>query len=122
MSYVPENTENLAGLNYLIPSPIKNSACKRFNMFLRWMARSGPVDLHLWKKIPAGKLIIPLDIHVAKLSRKLNLTVRKNNDWKAAEEVTEKLKQFNPADPVKYDFALFGMGVSDAVPDFLNFI
>lgn len=112
--YLPVN-EDLKGVHYLIPDPDKGSACKRLNLFLRWMARSGPVDLNIWKKIPASKLIIPLDVHVAKLSKKLQLTNRKVNDWKTAEEITAYLKQFDPYDPVKYDFALFGMGISGEV-------
>jgi uncharacterized protein (TIGR02757 family) len=104
--------EDTKGIFFLLPSPEKGSACKRLNMFLRWMVRSGPVDLHLWQEVPADKLIIPLDVHVAKLSRKLSLTDRKVDDWKTAEEITENLKQFDANDPVKYDFAIFGLGVS----------
>lgn len=117
LSYAPENVENLAGLSYLMSSPAKKSSCKRLNMFLRWMVRPGPVDFHLWKKIPASKLIIPLDTHVSMLSRKLNLTAKQTDIWPTAEEITEKLKQFDPADPVKYDFAIFGMGVSNSFPE-----
>ncbi|EKE03622.1 MAG: hypothetical protein ACD_20C00176G0017 [uncultured bacterium] len=104
--------ENVKGFYFLLPSPEKGSACKRLNMFLRWMVRPGPVDLHLWSEIPTSKLIIPLDVHVARLSRKLDLTARKVDDWKTAEEITENLKQFDCKDPAKYDFAIFGMGVS----------
>ena len=106
--YLPIGESNLK----LIPSPDKGSACKRLNMYLRWMVRSGPVDLGIWKEISTSKLIIPLDTHVAKLSRKLHLTERKADDWKTAEEITDKLKEFDAHDPVKYDFALFGMGIS----------
>ncbi|HRS54506.1 MAG TPA: TIGR02757 family protein [Bacteroidales bacterium] len=96
-----------------ISNPEKGSACKRINMFLRWMVRKDDkgVDLGLWHNIPVSKLICPLDIHSARISRKLNLLKRKSNDWQAALELTEKLKQFDPYDPVKYDFALFGLGV-----------
>lgn len=99
------------GIYFLLPSPAKGSACKRLNMFLRWIVRPGPVDLHLWPEVPTSKLLIPLDIHVAKLSRKLGLTERKADDWKTAEEITENLKKFDPNDPAKYDFAIFGMGI-----------
>lgn len=99
------------GFYFLLPSPLKGSACKRLNLFLKWMIRKGPVDLNLWKKVSSSKLIIPLDIHVAKQSRKLGLTERKTDDWKTAEEITDKLKEFDPIDPVKYDFAIFGMGL-----------
>ncbi|MFH0703235.1 MAG: TIGR02757 family protein [bacterium] len=111
-SYIPDKETDLKGIYYLIPNPQKGSACKRLNLFLRWMVRQGPVDLDLWKEIPADKLIIPLDVHVAKQSRTLKLTARKTNDWKTAEEITENLKKFDAKDPVKYDFAIFSMGIS----------
>jgi len=76
------------------------------------MIRKPPVDLHIWKNIPASKLIIPLDTHVGRISRKWKLTERKSDDWKTAEEITEKLKEFDAIDPVKYDFAIFGQGIS----------
>ena len=74
--------------------------------------RRGPVDLNLWKDIPTDKLIIPLDTHVAKQSRKIHLTERKSDDWKTAEQITENLKKLDNNDPVKYDFALFSMGIA----------
>jgi len=111
-SYIPANEDNLSGINYLLPNPSKGSACKRLNLFLKWMIRPGPVDLNNWKKISPNKLIIPLDTHVARLSRKLNLVSRKADDWVTAEEITENLKKLDPNDPVKYDFAIFGLGVS----------
>ena len=88
------------------------SACKRINLALRWLVREGPVDIGLWKKIPPSALHIPLDVHVARTARRLGLLERKSNDKRAVIELTEKLKCFCPDDPVKYDFALFGMGVS----------
>lgn len=96
-----------------IAAPKKNSACKRLNMFLRWMVRNDHkgVDLGIWKKIKPSELIIPLDVHVARVARNLNLLNRKQTDWKAAVELTENLKTFDAADPVKYDFALFGLGI-----------
>ena len=85
------------------------SACKRLNLALRWLVRGGPVDLGLWKAIKPQDLYIPLDVHVMRTARKLNLLTRKSNDKKAVIELTENLRQFCPQDPVKYDFALFGI-------------
>jgi len=89
------------------------AAGKRLNMFLRWMVRSDGrgVDFGLWNKIKPSQLFIPLDFHTGNTSRKLGLLTRKANDWKAVEELTEVLRSFDPEDPVKYDFALFGLGV-----------
>ena len=87
------------------------SACKRINLALRWLVRKGPVDMGLWKSITPAALYIPLDLHVARTSRRLGLIKRKSNDKKAVIELTEKLREFCPEDPVKYDFALFGMGI-----------
>lgn len=97
-----------------IASPAINSTCKRLNMFLRWMVRSdnNGVDFGLWKNISSSQLMIPLDVHVAKISRHLGLLKRRQNDWKAVKELTEVLRAFDRRDPVKYDFALFGMGVA----------
>jgi len=90
----------------------KGVAGKRLNMYLRWMVRKdGPVDFGLWKKIPSKALYMPLDLHTSNVSRKLGLLSRKHNDWKAVEELTDNLKKFDPHDPVKYDFALFGLGI-----------
>jgi len=100
----------------LVPNPIKGSACKRLNMYLRWMVRNDDIDLGLWTEVPTSMLIIPLDAHVSKLSRKLLLTERKQDDWNTAEEITENLKEFDINDPVKYDFAIFGMGISGEKP------
>ena len=110
-SYIPCDETTCRGLFHLIPSPELGSACKRLNLFLKWMIRKSSVDLNIWKNIPANKLIIPLDTHVASISRKWKLTERKSNDWKTAEEITEKLKEFDAIDPVKYDFAIFGLGI-----------
>ena len=97
-----------------IANPAKGSAAKRINMFLRWMIRSDEngVDFGLWKSIPMSSLMIPLDVHSGKTARKLGLLSRKQNDWKAVEELTSTLRIFDPTDPVKYDYALFGMGVN----------
>lgn len=98
-----------------IATPERGSACKRLNMFLRWMVRKDKtgVDFGIWKKIPAAELICPLDLHVARVARKLGLVQRKNNDWDTALELTEHLRKIDPNDPVKYDFALFGLGVME---------
>jgi uncharacterized protein (TIGR02757 family) len=90
-----------------------NSSAKRLNMFLRWMVRNddNEVDFGLWENIPASALMLPLDIHSGEVARGFGLLERKQNDWKAVEEITSVLRSFDPADPVKYDFALFGIGV-----------
>jgi uncharacterized protein (TIGR02757 family) len=90
----------------------KGASGKRLNMFLRWMIRNDAagIDFGLWNEIPASALMLPLDVHTGNVARKLGLLKRKSNDWKAVEEVTETLRIFDAADPVKYDFALFGLG------------
>jgi len=89
-----------------------NSSAKRLNMFLRWMVRSdeNEVDFGLWKNIPASALMLPLDVHTGDVARAYGLLNRKQNDWKAVEEITNVLREFDPIDPIKYDFALFGIG------------
>ena len=87
------------------------SACKKINLALRWLVREGPVDLGLWKKIKPAALFIPLDVHVSRTARRLGLLERKSNDKKAVIALTESLRKFCPEDPVKYDFALFGIGI-----------
>ncbi|MEM7382953.1 MAG: TIGR02757 family protein [Bacteroidota bacterium] len=100
-----------------VATPARNATCKRLNMFLRWMVRQDEqgVDFGLWKQIQPQQLVCPCDVHVARVSRELGLMQRKNTDWQAALELTQNLKQLSPEDPVKYDFALFGMGVSQRV-------
>ena len=102
-----------SGFCFMFAKPENKSALKRINMFLRWMVRAGEVDFNLWKSIKTSELIIPLDTHVARISREFGLLKRKQNDFKSALELTEKLKEFNSLDPVKYDFALFGLGVNE---------
>ncbi len=96
-----------------VSNVMKGSAAKRLNMFLRWMIRNdhNDVDFGLWKKIPMSALFVPLDLHSGNSARKLGLLKRKQNDWKAVEELTNTLREFDPDDPVKYDYALFGLGV-----------
>lgn len=100
------------GLQQFFPSPLKGSACKRMNMFLRWMVRDRDIDFGIWKGIPRNRLVIPLDTHIARISRCLGFTQRASADWKAAVEITEALKKFDPEDPLKYDFALCHHGIS----------
>lgn len=106
-------TEHLPRSEKHIANPEKNASAKRLNMFLRWMVRNDNrgFDFGIWKSIKKEHLICPLDVHSGNSARKLGLLIRKANDWKAACELTEKLRLFAPEDPVKYDFALFGLGV-----------
>lgn len=101
-----------AGFRFFFPTPEKGSSCKRLNLFLRWMVRDRDIDLGIWNGIPKNKLIIPLDIHISRISKCLGLTKRKSADWKMAVEITEALKLFDPDDPLKYDFALCHQGVT----------
>jgi len=94
------------GLRQLIPSPAGGGACKRLNLFLRWMVRDRDIDMGIWKEVSPSSLIIPLDTHIAKVSRTLGLTERKSSDWKTAKEITQSLKILDPHDPLKYDFVL----------------
>src|SRR5689334_3396640 len=98
-----------------IACPRRNSSCKRLNMFLRWMVRkdAAGVDFGIWKKIKPMQLICPIDVHVARVARRFELIHRKQADWQTALELTRQLKKFDPKDPVKYDFALFGLGVME---------
>jgi uncharacterized protein (TIGR02757 family) len=110
--YIPHYTESTKGIRHLIPNPENGSACKRLNLFLKWMVRKGSVDLNIWKNVSTSDLIIPLDTHVARVSRNIGLTERKADDWITASQITEKLKKFDPKDPAKYDFAIFGAGIA----------
>ena len=98
-----------------VANPAKGSAAKRLNMFLRWMVRSSHrgVDLGLWRDISPSVLHIPLDVHTSNVGRKLGLLTRASNDWKAVEELTASLRAIDPVDPVRLDFALFGLGVME---------
>ena len=95
-----------------VATPERNSACKRLNMYLRWMVRQDDrgVDFGIWRNIRPAQLICPCDVHVDRVARQLDLITRKQTDWRTAVELTENLRKFDPADPVKYDFALFGLG------------
>ncbi|MDZ7715869.1 MAG: TIGR02757 family protein [Balneolaceae bacterium] len=97
-----------------ISNPEKNSSSKRLYLYLKWaVRRNSPVDLGLMNFMPASELMIPLDVHVARQARKLGLLTRTYNDWKAVVELTQSLRKLDPYDPVKYDYALFGLGVNE---------
>jgi uncharacterized protein (TIGR02757 family) len=100
------------GFKQFFPSPVGGSACKRANLFLRWMIRNKDIDFGIWKGVPMNKLIIPLDTHIAKISRCIGLSKRKSADWQMAAEITNALKRFDPVDPLKYDFAMCHYGIS----------
>jgi uncharacterized protein (TIGR02757 family) len=110
--------EHLTRTHKHISSPLQKSACKRLNMYLRWMVRkdAAGVDFGLWNFITPAQLICPLDVHVSNVARQLGLLQSPKNDWIAALELTENLKKFEANDPVKYDFALFSMGVIEKSP------
>jgi len=129
---VPEEATIESGLNYFfnyffsledapsrtkkhIASPAKKSTCKRLNMFLRWMVRSDNkgVDFGIWKNISPAQLVCPIDVHVARVAYRFNLLHRSQIDWLAGIELTKYLRKLDPKDPVKYDFALFGLGVME---------
>lgn len=105
------------GLHHLLPAPLGAGAAKRLNLFLRWMVR-GPdaVDFGIWKQVSPARLVIPLDTHIHRIALCLGLTRRKDSSWRTAEEITASLRHLEPADPVKYDFALCHHGMSGACP------
>lgn len=98
-----------------VSSPSQKSTCKRLNMFLRWMVRNDDcgVDFGIWDQLKSADLIMPCDLHVDRVARKLKLITRKQTDWQTAVELTNRLREFDPLDPVKYDFALFGLGIEE---------
>ena len=101
-----------AHLQKHVSNPLQKSACKRLHMFLRWMViNSGEVDFGIWENIPTSYLLCPLDIHSGTVARKLGLLNRMQDDWKAVIELTNSLIDMDPIDPIKYDFALFSLGV-----------
>ena len=99
------------GFYHMIPNPKNGGAMKRMNMFLRWMVRKSAVDIGIWSFMKPKDLYIPLDVHVGRQSREMGLLKRKSNDYQAVRELTFKLREFCPDDPVKYDFAIFSFGV-----------
>ena len=111
---IASNQKPVTGnLSYLLTSPNDGSACKRMNLFLRWMVRRTEPDLGLWHFVDPAKLVIPLDTHVHRIARFLGLTRKKTANWKTARAVTDRLAAFDPADPVRYDFALCRLGILD---------
>ena len=109
----PEGTK---GFRYLLPAPEKGGACKRLNMFLRWLVRKEGVDLGIWEGICPSALVVPLDVHVQRVSRALGLTAKTGSTWKVAEDITHSLSQLDPSDPLKYDFLLFSLGAWGDLP------
>jgi len=105
--------KNDKALRYLLTSPRDGSACKRMNLFLRWMIRRTPPDLGIWGFVDPGKLIVPLDTHVHRITTFLGLNRRKTADWKAARSITDRLARFRQDDPVRYDFAICRLGILD---------
>lgn len=101
------------GVAYFFPRPSGGSGCKRLNLFLRWMVRKDGVDFGIWSKVPAAKLIIPLDTHVIRVGRCLRLTGYTSPGWKMAVDITDSLRALDPEDPVKYDFSLCHIGMAD---------
>lgn len=114
--YGTDSLPKEAGVRFFFPTPANGSPCKRLNLYLRWMVRRDKLDMGLWKGIGPSRLVIPIDTHIARISKNIGLTGRSTPDWKMAEEITEALKEFDPEDPVKYDFALCRLGILDKCP------
>ncbi|MBW2258057.1 MAG: DUF2400 family protein, partial [Deltaproteobacteria bacterium] len=104
------------GFRTFLPSPTGGSACKRWNMFLRWMVRppTEGIDLGLWDSLPPSALVVPLDTHVLRIARLVGLTRRRDGSWRTAAEITANLRLLDPDDPVRFDFALAHLGISGA--------
>ena len=102
------------GVCYFFPRPSAGSACKRLNLFLRWMVRRDEIDLGVWTRVPASKLIVPLDTHVIRLGRCLRLTKYVSPGWKMAADVTRSLRRLDPVDPVRFDFSICHVGMMNA--------
>jgi uncharacterized protein (TIGR02757 family) len=103
-----------AGVCYFFPRPSAGSACKRLNLFLRWMVRSDEIDLGVWTRIPASRLVVPLDTHIIRLGQCLRLTHYRSAGWKMASDITASLRALNPSDPVRFDFSLCHLGMMNA--------
>jgi uncharacterized protein (TIGR02757 family) len=114
----PDSDRNPPGryFNYLLSSPADGSACKRMNLFLRWVVRTESPDLGLWRHIPVSHLVMPLDTHVARICRNIGLTTRKTANWAMAKEITAALRRIDPTDPVKYDYAICRLGILGHCP------
>ncbi len=117
MDYAPVFGGSIPGDSYFpffFPSPAAGSACKRLCMYLRWMVRPADgIDLGLWHAVSPAKLVVPVDAHIQRIGRYLGFTRRKQADWRMAREITAALRAFDPADPVKYDFSLCHLGISE---------
>lgn len=100
-------------VRFFFPDPASGSACKRWNLYLRWMVRKDRLDFGLWRGIPTDRLVVPTDTHVHRIARRLLLTRRRTADWKAAREITDALARFDPQDPVRFDYALCRIGILD---------
>jgi uncharacterized protein (TIGR02757 family) len=109
LSIVPETPARMAKH---LPRPSTGSACKRLAMFTRWMVRPGPVDLGMWTAVRPSQLVLPLDVHTGRQARRLGLLTRPRDDWAAVLELTARCRELDAADPARYDFALFGIGVA----------
>jgi uncharacterized protein (TIGR02757 family) len=110
-SFLQQTDSLSAGVRFMFPLPEKGSSCKRMNLFLRWMIRKDELDFGLWSNAAKDKLVIPVDTHIARICKELRLTSRNIVSWQMAEEITENLKEFDPEDPVKYDFAICHIGM-----------
>jgi uncharacterized protein (TIGR02757 family) len=102
------------GVCYFFPRPSKGSACKRLNLFLRWMVRRDALDLGIWRRVAPAKLVVPLDTHVIRVGRCLRLTTYTSPGWRMARDITRSLRRLDPADPVKYDYSLCHLGMMNA--------
>jgi uncharacterized protein (TIGR02757 family) len=111
IDYLSKKDVLTQGLRFMFPLPSVGSACKRMNLFLRWMVRKDELDFGLWNEISPAKLVIPVDTHIARICKELKLTQLKNVSWKMAEEITDNLRKFDADDPVKYDFAICHIGM-----------
>ncbi len=100
-------------VRFFFPDPASGSACKRWNLYLRWMVRRDALDFGLWPGIPTARLVVPTDTHVHRIARRLGLTRRRTADWKAARQITDALARFDAADPVRFDYALCRIGILD---------
>lgn len=100
-----------AGVRFFLPSPVDGSACKRLNLYLRWMVRRDSVDLGVWTRVRPSALVMPIDAHIYAIARQTRLTRYRSAGWPLAIDLTQRLRRFDPADPVKYDFAFHRMGL-----------
>ncbi|MBI3099090.1 MAG: TIGR02757 family protein [Planctomycetes bacterium] len=106
-----------ADFRFWLPSPDDGSACKRWNLYLRWMVRPDDgIDCGCWPEVGTRRLVVPLDVHLHRIARRLGLTRRRTADWTTAREITDRLRRFDPDDPVKYDFALCHVGIAREDP------